>query len=100
LPIEQHYYTYAGETKLGDFHKEHVNHEGSNDLSNCVPSCKLCNTSKHVQELEEWYKRQPYFSEERLQKIYKWINEDWKLYYIEEKKSKRPYIRKDKELLN
>lgn len=24
--------------------------------------------------MEEWYRQQPYFSQERLQKIYEWVN--------------------------
>jgi len=27
-------------------HKEHVDHEGENNLSNCIPACKGCNTYK------------------------------------------------------
>lgn len=79
LPIEEHYLTRLGITKLGDFHKEHVDHEGSNDLSNCVPSCKSCNSSKHTSKLENWYdENNPNFKKEKLDKIYKWIDEDSK----------------------
>jgi 5-methylcytosine-specific restriction endonuclease McrA len=80
LPIDKHYNRFAGEIKLTDFHREHVNHEGANDLSNCVPSCKSCNSSKGTYILEEWYIKQKFYSEEKLNKIYKWLNEDYKLY--------------------
>src|SRR5690606_38357784 len=46
LHVDNHYVTYKGEYKLTDLHKEHVDHEGSNDISNCVPSCKSCNSKK------------------------------------------------------
>jgi hypothetical protein len=94
LPIDKHYNMYRGEMKLTDFHKEHVNHEGSNDLSNCIPSCKSCNSSKGTLVLEEWYARQDFYNDERLDKIYRWLDKDYKL-YIQEHKPKRKYTQKD-----
>lgn len=79
LEIEEHWVNIRGEIKLGDFHKEHLDHNGSNDLSNCVPSCKSCNSEKHEKIFEEWYSKDNLkFSEERLDKINKWINNDYK----------------------
>lgn len=78
LLISEHYRTYRGVTKLGDFHKEHVDDEGANDLSNCVPSCKACNSSKRTFDFEEWYKKQEFFTNERFIKIIKWLKEDYK----------------------
>jgi uncharacterized protein YuzB (UPF0349 family) len=84
LSIEEHYINFQGEIRLGDFHKEHVNHTGANDLSNCVPSCKACNSSKHDFKFEDWYvESNQRFNKDRLDKIHKWLNEDWKLCYIE-----------------
>lgn len=81
LPLDKHYSKFKGEMRWTDFHKEHVDHEGSNDLSNCVPSCKLCNSSKHNNKLEDWYNiDNPKFSQEKLNKIQKWITEDYKQY--------------------
>lgn len=94
LPLAEHYIFYKGERKLGDFHKEHVDHKGANDLSNCIPSCKTCNTSKHQFIMEEWYKNNPNFNQERLNKIHKWLDEDYKL-YVQEHKPKREYNKKD-----
>ena len=90
LPIDEHYIFYKGERRLGDFHKEHVDHTGSNDLSNCIPSCKNCNSSKHDIKLEDWYtETNQRFSQERLDKIHKWLDEDYKLYYIEPKPKRK-----------
>jgi hypothetical protein len=81
LAIENHYIIFRGNQQLGDFHKDHVDDEGTNDLSNCVPACKVCNTSKHNHTLEEWYNNDnPVFNEERLEKIHKWLDEDYKKY--------------------
>lgn len=62
-------------------HKEHVDHNGSNEIDNCVPACRICNASKRTSPLEEWYKEDNKlcnFSQERLNKIHKWIKEDHK----------------------
>jgi 5-methylcytosine-specific restriction endonuclease McrA len=63
-----------------NLHKEHVDHNGANDLSNCVPACKSCNGSKNTKELNEWYnKDNKNFNQERLNKIYNWLEKDYKL---------------------
>lgn len=80
LPIEEHWIKFRGKIQLGDFHKEHIDDEGANDLSNCVPSCKECNSSKHEFEFEEWYSQQEFYSEERYNRIIKWTTEDYKKY--------------------
>lgn len=80
LSLEEHFITFKGEVKLGDFHKEHVFHNGKNDLSNCVPSCKSCNVKKHTYSLEEWFCISESFNQERLDKIILWLTEDHKQY--------------------
>lgn len=45
---------------------------GLNEPWNCVPMYKPYNSSKRDKSMEEWYKQQEYFSEERLIKIYTW----------------------------
>jgi hypothetical protein len=79
LHIDDHYIVYSGESKHTDLHREHVNHNGSNGIDNCVPACASCNYSKWAKELLEWYNEDnPNFTQERLDKIYKWLNEDCK----------------------
>lgn len=81
LHISEHFNKYAGELKWTDFHREHVDDEGSNKLDNCIPSCKSCNSSKHTSTFEEWYcDNNQNYTEERLNKIYKWLGEDHKNY--------------------
>lgn len=65
-------------------HNDHVDEDGYNDLRNDVPSCKSCNCGKHESDMEEWYKKQSFFSEEKLEKIKWWISEGYKD-YIEDK---------------
>lgn len=81
LSINDHYILFNGETRLGDFHREHVDHSGANDLSNCVPACKPCNSQKWEFKFEEWYNVNNYrYTQKRFDKIIKWLNEDYKLY--------------------
>jgi hypothetical protein len=76
MTLEEHYNIIGT-----DFHQEHVDHFGSNDLSNCVPSCKNCNSQKWEFKFEEWYsENNPNFTQERTNKILQWINEDYQIY--------------------
>lgn len=42
---------------------------GLEEPQNIVPACRYCNSSKHVFMVEDWYRRQPFFTEERWGKI-------------------------------
>lgn len=64
-------------------HKDHANHQGANDLSNCIPACKSCNGSKYTSDLVVWYTDKLCFSQERLSKIQKWLESDY-MFYIQE----------------
>lgn len=94
LPKEEHLATRNKNVINMDLHKEHVIEDGKNDLSNCIPSCKNCNISKHKRTLNEWYNpSNPNFTEERYHKICRWLRYDYKL-YIEKKKPKGKYTKK------
>jgi hypothetical protein len=55
-------------------HKEHLEHNGANDIANCVPSCRNCNSSKWEFEFDKWFnENNPIFSKRRYNKIIKWI---------------------------
>lgn len=62
-------------------HKEHVEHDGANDLSNCIPACKSCNSQKWKFKLDDWYNQtNENYTDERYNKIEQWLEEDYKLY--------------------
>ena len=71
---------YTGEPikeDLSNCHREHIvpiSRGGDNGIWNIVPSLDWVNLSKNDSELECWYKKQPYFSEDRLNKIYEYMN--------------------------
>ena len=46
---------------------------GENEIWNCVPMYANYNFSKCNNDMLEWYAQQPFYSEERLNKIYEWI---------------------------
>lgn len=85
LHIDEHFKSWKGKLKKIDLHKDHVDHNGANDLSNCVPACQSCNSSKWVFTLDEWYNEDnKHFSQKRLDKILQWLNTDY-LNYLKRK---------------
>lgn len=75
MTLDEHYKLYNQQ-----LHREHIDPNGSIYLNNCVPACKSCNAKKWLSNVEEWYRQQEFFNEERLDKIYKWTNEDYRTY--------------------
>ena len=51
-----------------------LNKGGFNEIWNTVPMYMPYNSSKCDRDMLEWYIEQPFFSEERLKKIYEWQN--------------------------
>ena len=68
---------YTGEQLESSYHLDHVlalANGGSNYIYNIVPCNQRPNLSKHTHMMEEWFRKQEYFSEERLYKIYDWMS--------------------------
>ncbi|WP_125477275.1 HNH endonuclease [Paenibacillus sp. LK1] len=58
-------------------HRDHFESDGENDISNCVPGCISCNSSKKKHSFYDWYVKEKYFfSETRYRKIISWIDYD------------------------
>ena len=74
---------YSGEDIGGSKNIRSIDHivaldnGGLNEIWNCVPMYRSYNCSKRTQDMEEWYKKQDFYSEERLQKIYEWQEYAW-----------------------
>lgn len=89
LPVEKHFFTRNGITKNGDFHKDHAIDNGKDNLSNCIPSCMSCNSSKKEESLNNWYNiKNPNYTYERYYKIYMWIRYDYKTYIMPKRRYK------------
>lgn len=69
---------YTGEIMeiISQDHVIPVDDGGAYCKKNIIPCESRINSSKGNRDFEEWYKKQPYFSEPRLKKIYKWIGYD------------------------
>lgn len=52
-----------------------VSRGGGYTVNNIIPCDKHINSSKNNKEMEDWYREQLFFSEERLNKIYTYIDE-------------------------
>ena len=67
---------YSGESLIKENrtidHIDSLNKGGRHEIWNLAPMCRSYNISKHDKDMLEWYQKQPFFSEERLQKIYEW----------------------------
>ena len=67
---------YSGErltdkTRSGD-HVVPIDAGGDDMVWNMVPMTRSLNSSKWKKDMLEWYKKQPFYSEARLAKIYEW----------------------------
>jgi hypothetical protein len=49
---------------------------GSSNRNNLVPACRRCNTSKASTKMEEWYQRQDFFTQARMDTIKSWMNQE------------------------
>ena len=68
---------YCGRTmhkgeRLTRDHLEPVSEGGLTTQDNIVPACHSCNSSKGKSEWREWFMKQPFFSQERMNRIFKW----------------------------
>ena len=65
---------YCGSTSnITRDHIEPVSKGGFNLISNIVPACRSCNSSKHNKPLIKWYTSQEFATPERLDKILNWM---------------------------
>ena len=63
--------TRKGERLTRD-HLEPVSKGGVTTEDNIVPACAHCNSSKGTSEWREWFMKQPFFSQERMNRIFRW----------------------------
>lgn len=62
--------------KGGELTKDHINplHNGGKmTMSNIVPCCKSCNSSKKDNEMLSWYQKQQFYNKDRIKKIYEYV---------------------------
>ena len=60
-----------------ELHRDHIipiSKGGTSYIWNICPASKFANLSKRANDLEEWYKKQPYYDNKKLEKIIEWID--------------------------
>lgn len=60
-------------------HQEHfipINNGGTYTITNIIPACRKCNSSKKDSSFFDWYSKQPFYSKTREAKILKYLNYD------------------------
>lgn len=68
---------YCGKTtrkgeRLTRDHLVPVSQGGTTTQRNIVPACSSCNASKGAKEWRSWFMAQPFFSQERMNRIFRW----------------------------
>ncbi|QAT40847.1 HNH endonuclease [Clostridium sp. JN-9] len=79
---------YCGESS--NLTKDHiipVKAGGAYTRNNIIPCCKSCNSSKNSNDMLEWYEKQPFFSQDRLDKIYEYVGFINRLMSVETRES-------------
>lgn len=89
LPAEKHFATRNGKEIIMSLHMEHVDDEGYNDVRNCVPACRSCNSGKCRKTIDEFMETGfvEGFTQDKYDKIIKWTTEEYKKYITD----KPPY---------
>jgi len=59
-------------TRMTKDHLQAVTDGGVTRQSNIVPACSTCNSSKGAEDFKDWFMKQSFFSQERLNRIFKW----------------------------
>ena len=60
--------------KITQDHIVPIDSGGLNTKYNLVPACPFCNSSKSNRPLVQWYMKQPFATEERLQRVLEFMN--------------------------
>lgn len=75
LDFFDHRCAYCG--KEGTLEFDHVvplSKGGGLTRKNIIPACKSCNSRKYTSDMEVWFRKQDYFTQDQLDKIKSWID--------------------------
>lgn len=65
---------YCGKTgKLTKDHIKPLNDGGELTMTNIIPCCQSCNSSKKDNEMLSWYQKQPFYSKDRVKRIFDYV---------------------------
>jgi len=49
---------------------------GSSNRTNLVPACRRCNASKASERVQEWFERQEFFTQAKMDRINSWTKQE------------------------
>jgi len=49
---------------------------GSSNRNNLLPCCRRCNESKASRKMEEWYSKQDFFTQAKMDNIHVWMSRE------------------------
>jgi hypothetical protein len=49
---------------------------GSSNRHNLLPCCRRCNESKASSKMEEWYSKQDFFTQAKMDNIHAWVSRE------------------------
>jgi len=49
---------------------------GSSNRNNLMPACRRCNTNKGSSPMEQWFRQQSFFTQEKLDRMQSWANQE------------------------
>ena len=67
-----------GRAKKERFDRDHLiplSKGGKTERKNIIPACSKCNRGRGNKDWLEWFKEQPFYSEERARQIVAWLNQ-------------------------
>ena len=68
-----------GRSKKSKFDRDHIvpiSKGGKTVRNNVMPCCSKCNRGRGNKEIFEWFRKQPSWTEEREEKIRRWVEQD------------------------
>jgi hypothetical protein len=67
---------YCGELATSLDHIVPKFRSGHSNRNNLIPACKRCNSNKASSNIEEWFLKQDFFNQARMNKIKSWMKQE------------------------
>ena len=83
-------------------HKDHIlpaSKNGTMLAFNVIPVCRQCNNSKRDKGMLKWYRGQSFYSEDKLDRIFNWMSDQYSIFYENNYGIKKIFPRKKYKLI-
>jgi len=68
-----HKCAYCGENATSLAHIIPKYRSGCSNRHNLIPACRRCNAHKGSEDMQAWYEKQEFFSQQKLDQIFCWV---------------------------